>query len=215
MNAFILFTKIPKAGFSKTRLQPQLTPRQSEELSFCLLADLIKEFSQLKSFDFWLVYTPEGELDRIRHILPYGFTKAFVQPEEDLGGRMLHAMESLFAKGYKKVALAGADIPALTRSHVEGAFHKLDTHDLVLGPTIDGGYYLIASKKSPRKTLFRLRTWGNETVLQRTRSVAEKLGQKTALIETLRDLDTVDDLFALPPDTPEHTQKFLHAVRKR
>jgi glycosyltransferase A (GT-A) superfamily protein (DUF2064 family) len=114
MNAFVLFTKIPKAGFSKTRLQPDLTPRQSEALSFCLLADLIKEFSLPKSFAFWLAYTPKDELDRIRHILPYGFTNTFSQTEGDLGGRMLHAMEFLFAKGYKKVALAGSDIPSST-----------------------------------------------------------------------------------------------------
>lgn len=213
MNAFVLFTKIPKAGFSKTRLQPDLTPRQSEALSFCLLADLIKEFSLPKSFAFWLAYTPKDELDRIRHILPYGFTNTFSQTEGDLGGRMLHAMEFLFAKGYKKVALAGSDIPALTRRHVEDAFIRLEENDLVLGPTEDGGYYLIASKTSPRKTLFRLRTWGNETVLDRTRTAGEKLGQTIGSIERLRDVDTVEDLIALPADTPAHTLKFVQSLR--
>lgn len=213
MNACILFTKIPQAGVSKTRLQPHLTPRQSEELSMCLLADFFKEFSLPKSFDLWLTYTPEGELEKIRHILPADFTLCFAQPVEDLGTRMLFAMDVLFARGYKKVALVGSDIPALKRYHVEDAFQKLDTHDFVFGPTLDGGYYLIAARETPPKTLLRLRTWGNQTVLQRTEAVAQKLECTLAFSETLRDLDTIDDLFALQRITSGHTREFLQSVR--
>ena len=96
--------------------------------------------------------------------------------------------------------MIGSDLALVTQAHWQAAFKALETSDLVFGPSPDGGYYLVGCTK-PHPELFRFEGWGGAGVLEASLEVAEKLGLKTALIESLPDLDRWED-FQLVADHP-------------
>jgi glycosyltransferase A (GT-A) superfamily protein (DUF2064 family) len=93
-------------------------------------------------------------------------------------------------------ALVGSDVPGLPRGHLLEAFSALRPADLVLGPTPDGGYYLIGMN-GPQPALFQDMPWSTPQVLPRTRARAAALSLRTTFLEELRDVDTIEDLRAL------------------
>jgi glycosyltransferase A (GT-A) superfamily protein (DUF2064 family) len=93
------------------------------------------------------------------------------------------------------VAIVGTDSPTVTRSTVIAAHEALDHADLVLGPTEDGGYYLLAVSV-PQPRLFRDISWSTSTVLEETEARAREEGLTVHRLPTLRDIDTADDLRA-------------------
>jgi uncharacterized protein len=116
----------------------------------------------------------------------------FPQSGADLGERMAQAFAACFARGASRVAIIGSDVPSCTRAHVAAALAALDDHDVAVGPTHDGGYYLLALSQ-PRPPLFRDVAWSTPLVLQTTRARAAALGLRVATLQTLRDVDTLDD----------------------
>jgi glycosyltransferase A (GT-A) superfamily protein (DUF2064 family) len=102
----------------------------------------------------------------------------------------------MFARGYGRVLIVGTDVPSLPLEHYQQALALLETNDLVLGPALDGGYYLIGlSRTAPN--LFTGIPWSTDQVLRLTQEKAATLGLKTALTSDWRDVDTIDDLQAL------------------
>jgi uncharacterized protein len=122
--------------------------------------------------------------------------KVMDQVGDDLGARMNHACETLFACGYHRVLIIGTDAPTLPLPHFQQALSLLDNHDLVLGPALDGGYYLIALTRVVPE-LFSGIPWSTDQVLTLTQAKAATLGLQTALLEPWRDVDTLADLQAL------------------
>lgn len=114
-----------------------------------------------------------------------------LQEGEDLGVRMAHAFDQELSH-FDKIVLIGSDCPDLTPQIIEHAFDALDESDLVLGPTYDGGYYLIACRKFDIM-LFNDMVWSSEKVLDKTVENARKLGFKTHLLEKLGDIDYWED----------------------
>ena len=106
---------------------------------------------------------------------------------------MLDAVSRAHFDGADRTVVIGTDCPALTAGHLERAFQALETSDAVLGPTHDGGYYLIGLRR-PEPELFSEIAWSTEAVLTQTRSAADGLGLRVALLDTLHDLDNADDL---------------------
>lgn len=118
------------------------------------------------------------------------------QRGDDLGAKMEDALSVLFRLGYSRAVIVGTDLPALPESVYDEAFDRLARHDLVLGPSLDGGYYLIGlSRTAPE--LFRDIPWSTPDVLARTQAKAHALGLKVALLSPQRDVDTIDDLLIL------------------
>jgi hypothetical protein len=117
----------------------------------------------------------------------------FAQEGGDLGARMLHALSAALAGGAARAAVIGSDVPWLTREAVEAAFAGLEGHDLVLGPSPDGGYYLIALRQA-HPGLFADVPWSTPEVLRATRERAARLGLRVRLLPPLPDVDTVEDL---------------------
>jgi rSAM/selenodomain-associated transferase 1 len=115
---------------------------------------------------------------------------------DDLGSRMNQAFETLFAQGYTHGLIVGTDTPSLPLERFQQALAALESHDLVLGPALDGGYYLIGLNR-PIPGLFTEIPWSTEQVLALTQEKAGALGLKTALLAPWRDVDTIDDLQAL------------------
>jgi glycosyltransferase A (GT-A) superfamily protein (DUF2064 family) len=103
-------------------------------------------------------------------------------------------MARLFDAGARAVALVGSDLPSISNRPVRAAFDLLrrDGHALVLGPALDGGYYLIAATRVP--PVFDGIAWGGPDVLDQTRAAAGRAGLRVHLVEPMSDIDTVDDL---------------------
>jgi rSAM/selenodomain-associated transferase 1 len=116
-----------------------------------------------------------------------------VQPTGELGSRMLAAFEAAFAAGARRVAIIGTDCPGLRASHLVQAFALLETHDVVVGPATDGGYYLLGLRAT-QPQLFQDKAWSTDSVLADTLADARRLGLHVAQLPELRDVDTADDL---------------------
>ncbi len=122
--------------------------------------------------------------------------KLIDQVGADLGARMNQAFQRLFAQGYRQVVLIGTDVPTLPLDHFKQALLALENHDLVLGPALDGGYYLIGLKRMAPE-LFVDMPWSTDQVLRLTQEKAATIGLKASLIQPWRDVDTLADLEAL------------------
>ena len=124
----------------------------------------------------------------------------------DLGERMATAFADAFAAGSRRVALAGSDVPELTRERVGEAFSALDDHDMALGPAADGGYYLVALAR-PRPALFEGVAWSTERVLAETLERAAAAGLRVRLLGTLRDVDTPEDARRFAEEEASHARR--------
>ena len=192
-QAVIIFTRVPEAGRTKTRMMPHLTPKQCELLHTCFLEDIRKE-CETCSADVFVYYTLEKNINEqeIKSILGKQ-TGYFAQTGEGLGERMYNALAEVFEKGYEKCVLIGTDVPEVQSTYLENAFEVLSEKDVVFGQTVDGGYYLVGMKK-PLKEAFGLSEYGHGTVFEETVKVLEKAGLTVGYVEILEDMDTPEDL---------------------
>lgn len=194
MNALILMTRIPIAGMTKTRLMKIFTGTECAKLQKCFLLDLFKMLTNIrKTVDIYVTYTPENSLYLIDNIIPR-FINTFPQEGHDLGDRMDNAIEKLLNKGYSKVILIGSDIPSLQPEDISKAYEELEDNDICLGPTNDGGYYLIGMKKRCKNIFSSNLKWGNKSVFEATVSIANKLGHTVGLTTKLNDIDEEEDI---------------------
>jgi len=185
-----MFVKEPKSGFVKTRLAKSLGDEFTLDLYKTFVTDLISTLSN-KEFDFKLCAYPN--LDLIN--TTFGDFNNFLQVEGDLGLKMQEAFVEQFESGYEKIVLIGSDTPHISNEIVNESFSKLDFHDIVLGPSLDGGYYLIAFNKNTfMKDVFQDISWSTAVVLEQT---LQKLNNKKVYLhEILNDIDILEDLKA-------------------
>jgi uncharacterized protein len=194
MNALILMTRIPIPGRTKTRLMKVLSGEECAQIHRCFLMDIFNTLKNIKdSTDVFLTYTPEDSLGIINEMVPE-WIASFPQKGEKLGERMKASIDMLLKEGYKKVILIGSDIPDLSSKDIEDAFAVLDSDDIVLGPTVDGGYYLVGMKKIHKELFSDNLKWGNKSVFEATVDIANKCSLKVGLASKYRDIDDEKDL---------------------
>jgi rSAM/selenodomain-associated transferase 1 len=128
------------------------------------------------------------------------------QVGEDLGQRMHRTSVDLFVKGYKQVVIVGTDVPTLPLSVYQEALAILACSDVVLGPALDGGYYLIGLTQ-PAGKLFAGVPWSTDQALAVTQQNATTLGLSVGLTTAWRDVDTIADLQALITECREDNKK--------
>ena len=193
-DRLIVFVKAPRPGAVKTRLAAALGAENAAALYRAMAAEEIRrtaarggEYGRVFCFD------PPDARDEIARWLPGEALRAQAGP--DLGARMASAFADAFAEGARRVAIVGTDVPACGREQVAEAFRALDDGDLVLGPTHDGGYYLVALDR-PRPALFQSIAWSTPSVLPATAERAGVLGLSVRMLDPLRDVDTLDDVRA-------------------
>ena len=207
-KAVILFTRVPKPGVTKTRLLPVLAPEACAELHWAFLRDLSRVYDRVDA-DLFVSYTEDPDWEALREVFPRaaGF---FPQQGADLGEKMYCAIAAVLAEGYDAVVLTGADLPALTAAHFAEGFSALETADVAIGPTGDGGYYLVGMK-CPHREVFRVEGYGGASVLENTLTAAREAGLSVNLAPPCDDVDTPEDLRRLAREaSPEsHTGKFL------
>jgi len=200
-TALVIFAKAPIPGQVKTRLCPPLTPDEAATLHGSFVLDQLERTKAAVSrfklpLDRYLACAPSSTHVFFKIMEERQGVKLIDQIGDDVGARMSQTFETLFAKGYKRVLIVGTDVPTLPLEHYEQAFALLESHDLVLGPALDGGYYLIGLNRSV-PDLFNDIPWSTERVLRLTQGKAQALGLKMALIAPWRDVDTTEDLKAL------------------
>ena len=200
-SALVIFAKAPVPGQVKTRLCPPLTADEAATLHGSFVLDTLERtklaVAKLKlRCDRHLACAPSSSLAFFKILEERQAVPVIDQEGDDLGTRMNHAFERMFLDGYQRVLIVGTDVPTLPVGFYKDALTLLATNDVVLGPALDGGYYLIGLKK-PRPALFENLPWSTDRVLGMTREKADALGLSTALLPEWRDVDTIDDLRAL------------------
>lgn len=186
--------KAPVAGRVKTRLMPALTAEQAAELSRSLLMDQLSRLQTLDKLDGYIAFAPDDARLLMEQLAPRRF-QLFPQEGHDLGTRMQAVFAKLFALGHKNLILIGGDLPPIPVAFFEDAYVFLKEADrrVVLGPSRDGGYYLVGCN-SPTPQIFEAMTWSHGEVLAQTRARLASLGIDYHLLPTWMDIDTPDDL---------------------
>lgn len=189
-----LFAKKPRAGDSKTRLAAETSPAWAEQAASAFLLDSVAKFATFADERF-LVYTPAEERNYFRNISSSCF-QLRPQIDGDLGQRMSDFFLAHMRTGQERIIVLGTDSPTLPRQFVEQAFAELATADVILGPAMDGGYYLLGcARRLP--PVFEGIAWSSRTVLAET---IARLGDPTwrvALLPPWYDVDTLDDWLLL------------------
>jgi rSAM/selenodomain-associated transferase 1 len=194
-NALILFVKAPKIGTVKTRLQPELTTEQALLLYQAMVEDIVARFGQVGFCDLKIYFTPANSLETLQNWLGSQFDY-FPQVGNDLGNRMYHALAEMLHQKYQKVVLAGSDLPTLDAETIMRAFTLLNRAEVVVGPSADGGYYLIGMKQ-PHPALFQGIAWSTDKVLQQTLEKARTTALDTVQLQLQSDIDTYADVVNL------------------
>jgi rSAM/selenodomain-associated transferase 1 len=190
----IVFGRYPRPGKTKTRLIPALGPAGAASLQRRLTEGIIDDARRCAGLTgARVVFCHDGgDRQKIQRWLDDGNIAPVPQVTGGLGHRMLTAINSAFDQGASRVVLVGTDIPGLTSEIMCEALDRLKEHDLVLGPSTDGGYWLIGM--SSPVNLFDGIVWSGPDVLADTLALAGRKRMKPCLLAPLRDLDTPDDL---------------------
>lgn len=193
-NALVVMAKAPVAGAVKTRLVPPLSLEEAADLYRCLLLDLLENIAAFKGADLYVAFTPEAAASLFQKIVPPGFV-CFPQRGQDLGERMADIFENLFERGYERIVVIGSDLPVFPSSFLNAAFRALagSRSHVVLGPSRDGGYYLIGLGGFVPE-IFTGIPWETEQVLDATRRQLSRIRIEPVLLPEWFDVDKVEDL---------------------
>ena len=213
--ALCIMAKAPEAGRVKTRLCPPLSAEQAAQLSRCFLLDKVAQVRQVARAEPVVAFAPAGAAALFEALAP-GFT-LLPQGDGDLTARVGSVLARLFADGCEAAILIDSDSPTLPVELLDRAVTLAASgeHDLVVGPSEDGGYYLIGLR-SPHPELFDGMPWSTPAVLEETLRRAGVLGLRTVGLPAWYDVDTWADLARLtaelvadPRGGARHTREFI------
>jgi rSAM/selenodomain-associated transferase 1 len=195
-TAVMIMAKQPQAGTVKTRLSPPLSPQAAAALYEAFLLDKIAQVKTLKAACPVIAYTPGAARDFFAAIAP----QFLLVPQQgtDLSARLSNSFAYLFATGYTAVLAIDSDTPTLPSAFLQQAIdHLARPHpDVVLGPSEDGGYYLIGLRTLHRE-LFADMPWSTAAVLAETRRRAAAKGLTVTDLPAWFDIDTPEELARL------------------
>ena len=186
-SLLIIFTRNPELGKCKTRLAASV----GDETALAIYVFLLEHTQTV---------TASLQVDKEVHYSDHIGEDDLWDPEvyqkkmqwgDDLGVRMHHAIEAGLEAGYKRIVLIGSDLYDLSTSDLQQAFNALNTHEVVLGPAEDGGYYLLGMTRLIPE-VFEKKAWGTATVLKDT--LANLTEKNTHLLATKNDVDTLEDI---------------------
>jgi rSAM/selenodomain-associated transferase 1 len=193
----LFFLRNPEKGKVKTRLASAIGDKMAVKLYKRFLLRMLFTLNG-GTFLFYLCYSPESSLSDLKGWLGDNYLY-MPQAGENLGERMKNGFIDAISMNFKRVVLIGSDIPDLPLEFIEEAFTSLREKDVVIGPSFDGGYYLIGFKNktfSPR--VFDGIPWSTKRVFEETITVLKQEGLTVHTLQPWRDIDTIDDLKNLP-----------------
>jgi glycosyltransferase A (GT-A) superfamily protein (DUF2064 family) len=220
-NALVVMAKAPIPGSVKTRLMPVFSAAQAATLARALLVDQLQHLRAFRDANLYLAFTPAHARRLIRRLAPPR-CEIFAQSGADLGARMQHIFATLFAAGHRRIVLIGGDLPPVPLRYLTQAFTYLDGKKFpaqprltkhvmsgvqetkrggfdgaqqraVLGPSFDGGYYLIGLNRE-QPALFDRMTWSHDRVLAQALEKLDASGVRSKQLRPWFDVDTVDDV---------------------
>jgi rSAM/selenodomain-associated transferase 1 len=210
----MLFVKLPEKGRVKSRLARHVGEDAALSLYENMVLDAIDMLKRGR-FPFRICYTPPDARDQMTEWLGREYY-CLPQTGDDLGDRMDEAFADVFSGDVEEALLIGSDIPGLTTGIIEEAFASLVTHDAVIGPADDGGYYLIGFRKNTfTPGIFHDMVWSTSTVFRITMDKLHDASRKVHILSELTDVDTVEDLKTLlsqvrgQASEPSRTRSFL------
>jgi len=181
-----LFARPPVAGRVKTRLIPSIGRQAALEVyRYCLQHNQSLIGNTGFDYQLWLSEADENN--------EFANEPRYLQRGQDLGQRMLHALQQGL-NSHRHVILIGADCLDMDVALLQQVDARLDTHELVLVPALDGGYVLIACRESIHPALFHDIPWGSDQVLKSTQLRIAECSIDAYLFDPLRDIDRVEDL---------------------
>jgi uncharacterized protein len=198
-NRICILTRFPRLGEVKTRLTPPLSAEEALALHDRMSRHTLRRALALSATgDARVEVRTDAAFPRVAYDwLGRGFAARY-QGEGDLGDRIRLAFGSAFGLGAKRVVVVGSDCPRLTSAHLRDALQRLAHVDIVLGPSTDGGYYLVALRAESGKrsvpVLFTGIPWSTADVLASTLALAESNDLTYAVLETLPDVDVPEAL---------------------
>jgi len=186
-NLLMVFTRNPVLGKCKTRLAAAIGDKAALaiynhllEHTFSITKNVTAHKQVYYSDEIW-------END----IWDSGIFEKRLQQGNDLGDRMANAFRHGFEQGYKNIIVIGSDMYDLDTPDLQNAFSTLQNHNFVIGPAVDGGYYLLGMN-SFKDSLFQNKKWGKETVL--ADSLKDLEGEDLHLFEARNDIDQLEDI---------------------
>lgn len=219
----VLMSRAPIAGQTKTRLESHLTAAECADLHRAFLRDINSKFLNLKKaysrLDLYLSYTPEANQNLFKDLIDDEFIR-IPQRGKNLGDRMYNAVADAYQKSSLPVIITGSDLPLLDLDIFTEALAGLKERDIVIGPSKDGGYYLLGMKK-PEKSLFNFEDWGNQSVLEKTIKEASRHNLKCHFLPEASDVDTFKELLDLRSklininsdlNYPKNTKKIIDKI---
>ena len=188
----ILFARQPVPGKTKTRLQEKCGKNKAAEISGFLVRSTVILATQYWPGEIFLYGWPDSQHPLFKSLATEFAVTLADQLEGDLGQKMKQTLESHIDR-QGAAAIMGIDIPHCSGDTIKKAYDSLTRDENVIGPTDDGGYYLIGlSKKSGM--LFSRIDWGTRSVLQKTMEIAKQHNIEFEMLPMLKDIDTWDDL---------------------
>ncbi len=190
----IIFTRFPEPGQVKTRLIPALGAQGAADCQRQMSEQIIRQVKELQRYKaIGLQIHYQGGKAKMMAAWLGDELDYHPQSTGDIGRRMAAAFRRAFAAGNRRIILVGSDCPALSAAILHTAFNKLKRLDLVLGPAMDGGYYLIGLNH-PCPALFTDLNWSTGKVLAETLQKAGEQGLSVSQVDTLYDIDRPEDI---------------------
>jgi len=209
-TAIAIFAKAPVAGRVKTRLVPPLSPEEAAGVARACLGATLRRVAP--AVDAPITLFLDGDADGALRALAVSLRVGIVpQAGADLGARLEAAFRSLREGGAGKTLALGSDSPTINPEWIERAVASLDAHDVVIGPTEDGGYYLIGMRGEAPE-LFSDIPWSTDGVARATLARASKLGLAVDLLPTWYDVDNIPTLRRALADGAEQFPDSIHRL---
>jgi len=182
----IVFVKAPRPGAVKTRLAKAIGAPAAGAAYRHLVETLLNQLQGLSGVE--LCFSPDDAAGEVQHWVKEGWNSS-PQGDGDLGQRLQSAFLRAFHAGAKRVAIIGSDCPSVGVEDIREAWAGLQSHEVVLGPATDGGYWLIGLRQ-PQPNLFRGVRWSTENVFSETMKRVRRAGLSVQLLRELADVDT-------------------------
>lgn len=211
----VVFAKPARPGHAKTRLAESIGEEPAAELFAAFLEDtarMLADASLPEISDLGLVLAHEDDPDHAS-FAPFHDSDFRTVPQGggDLGEKLARVVEHCFDRGAQRLVVVGSDSPTLPDRHLAAAFDELRGSDVVLGPSFDGGYYLVGLR-SPEVEIFEGIDWSTPRVLGQTLRRAESRALLCELLEFWYDIDTYEDLERLQVHLLEYLSRRDHSV---
>jgi len=204
-TSLIIFVKSPIPGNVKTRLTPYITSTEAAELYKAFIADIVCNVHELKCEQITIAFTP-SDAEATLHSVCGQSVDYLPQKGDNLGERMKNAFKHSFHKGSTRTVIIGTNSPTLPLSYIQKSFDALKEVPVAIGPTFDGGYYLIGLSEQ-NDAIFDGVDWSTLKVFGQTLTRIQAINKQLYVLPPWYDVDTTDNLEFLR----SHIQAMKHS----